>query len=85
MITTVTSKGQATIPLEVRQHLGLEPGDKVDFVIEDDGAVRVRPVRYPTIASIRGFAGSLKRPLSKAEMLRIGREDALVTKYRRTR
>jgi antitoxin PrlF len=31
----VTSKGQITIPREVRRRLGLETGDKVDFVVED--------------------------------------------------
>ncbi len=40
----LTSKGQITIPREVRQALGLRTGDKVLF--ESDGAdVRVRPVR----------------------------------------
>ena len=33
--TTMTSKGQVTIPVEIRRRLGLKPGDKVFF--EDDG------------------------------------------------
>lgn len=41
----VTSKGQVTIPHDVRRRLGVEPGSEVDFVI-DDGAVRlIRLVR----------------------------------------
>ena len=36
----LTSKGQVTIPLDIRQRLGLRPGDEVEFVVEDD-AVRV--------------------------------------------
>ncbi len=32
----VSSKGQVTIPVEVRQHLGLEPGDVVVYDVEDD-------------------------------------------------
>ena len=40
----VTSKGQITVPYEVRRAMGIRPGDKVEF--EEDGAgFRVRPVR----------------------------------------
>ena len=75
LASTVTSKGQVTIPVEVRQHLGLEQGDKVLFIIEDQGTVRVEAPSYPTIASLRGAAGSLEKPLSWKEMLEIARED----------
>jgi antitoxin PrlF len=85
MISRITSKGQATIPLRVRRHLKVEPGDRIDFVIADDGGVHIRPVRYPTIASLRGAAGSLKRSLSKREMLQIAREDAAKAKYGKAR
>jgi antitoxin PrlF len=40
---TVTSKGQITIPKDVRARLGLHKGDRVEFVVEDDRAF-VRPV-----------------------------------------
>ncbi len=33
--STITSKGQVTIPAEVRKHLGLKQGDKVSFVLDD--------------------------------------------------
>jgi AbrB family looped-hinge helix DNA binding protein len=36
----VTTKGQVTIPLAVREQAGIRPGDEVDFVIED-GAIKV--------------------------------------------
>lgn len=39
MSTTVTSKGQVTIPKAVRDLLGIVPGSEVDFVLNDDGAV----------------------------------------------
>lgn len=35
----VTSKGQVTIPIEIREQLGLYPGSEVDFSIQDDAAV----------------------------------------------
>ena len=80
IISTLTSKGQVTIPAEVREYLGLETNDKVAFVIDDDGVVRLRVLRYPTIASLRGAAGSLKKPLSWQEMQQIAYEDRFKTR-----
>ena len=42
--STISSKGQVTIPQEVRKRLGLEPGDRVEFVVEE-GRTIVRPAR----------------------------------------
>jgi len=81
IVATVTSKGQITIPVEVRRHLGIGERDKVAFVIDPDGAVAVRPVAHPDIASLRGAAGRLATPLSWPEMLRIAREDQLASEY----
>lgn len=39
MQTTITTKGQATIPKGVRDHLNLKPGDKVEFVLSENGEV----------------------------------------------
>lgn len=56
--STLSSKGQITIPREVREELGLEEGDKLEFLVEADGSVRLRPVT----ASARELYGLLKRP-----------------------
>lgn len=42
MATTVTSKGQVTIPKAVRDLLGIEPGSSVTFEVGDDGRVLLR-------------------------------------------
>jgi antitoxin PrlF len=42
MATTLTSKGQVTIPKPIREYLGLDTGDAVEFEFADDGSVRVR-------------------------------------------
>src|SRR3954469_12967807 len=42
-ITTVTTKGQVTIPAEIREHLGIKPKDRVRFEVAEDGSVRVAP------------------------------------------
>ncbi len=42
MATTITTKGQVTIPKRVRDALGLKPGDDVDFVVGDSGEAVLR-------------------------------------------
>jgi AbrB family looped-hinge helix DNA binding protein len=42
--STISSKGQVTVPQEIRHRLGLATGDRVDFVIEGDRTV-IRPAR----------------------------------------
>ena len=42
--STVSSKGQVTVPQEIRNRLGLTTGDRIDFVIEGDRTV-IRPSR----------------------------------------
>lgn len=73
--STVTSKGQITIPVAVRRHLGLDVGDTLTFVINDEGLVELRVPKYPSVASLRGVAGSLPRSLPWPEMRRIAHED----------
>jgi len=83
ILSTITSKGQVTIPAEVRKHLGLQMRDKVAFVIEPDGGVRLVVPRYPNIASLVGAAGSLKVPLSLHEMREIAYLDRWKAKLER--
>ena len=56
-VATLTSKGQITIPKQVREHLKLNPGDKLDFVIESEGRVVIRPAKL----DVRELKGLLKR------------------------
>ena len=44
---TLTSKGQITIPAEVRKRLGLHEGDKVEFQVDESGTT-IRPARPET-------------------------------------
>lgn len=74
----VASKIQMIIPVQVRRYLGLNGTDKVVVSIFDEGIVEDRWSRYPGIRSLRGIAGSLDRPLSWNDMVRIAREDALL-------
>lgn len=62
---TLTSKGQTTIPKEIRDFLGIGPGDKLDFVVESDGRVILRPATL----DVRQLRGMLKRRGRKAVTL----------------
>ncbi|MDI1262779.1 MAG: AbrB/MazE/SpoVT family DNA-binding domain-containing protein [bacterium] len=61
MATTVTSKGQVTIPKTVREHLGIVPGSQVEFRRAADGSVvveRADGTRPPSrFAKLVGSAG----------------------------
>lgn len=56
--STVTSKGQITIPIDVRRSLKLEPGTRVEFVELPDGGYEL----IPATRSIKDLRGILKRP-----------------------
>ena len=52
--TTMTTKGQVTIPKSVRQQLGLKQGSRVTFVVEGDHAV-LRPTSPARALPKSGF------------------------------
>jgi antitoxin PrlF len=59
-IATLTTKGQVTIPKDVRDRLELKPGDRLDFLVEEDGSVRVRK-RSVDILDIVGIVKTRRR------------------------
>ncbi len=69
--STVTSKGQITLPRDVRKALSLSAGDKVDFV-EVDGGFKLVPLRIDVRILKGRFAGRVDRPVTLGEM-----EDAI--------
>ena len=50
--STMTSKGQTTIPKDVRDAAGLQPGDRMHFTVLDDGTIILRVKKR----SLRGLA-----------------------------
>ncbi|SAI20784.1 transcriptional regulator%2C AbrB family [Bordetella ansorpii] len=65
---TVTSKGQITIPAEVRQQLGLSSGDRVEFVLnEASGRYEVIPATY-AVTALKGIIRKPARPVSIEDM-----------------
>ena len=56
--STISLKGQVTIPADVRRKLGVDATDTVSWVITDAGTVEVRPTRY-TLDSVLGSLEAL--------------------------
>ena len=67
---TVTSKGQITIPKEIRDRLGLSPGDGLEFVVDAEGNLVGKPLRRSGASELAGclkhLAGAV--PVTLAEM-----------------
>lgn len=59
---TITSKGQITLPKEVREALRVSTGDQIDFVINERGEVTV----HSALGDVRRLRGMLKRPGQRA-------------------
>lgn len=64
--STITTKGQCVVPKKIRDYMRLNPGDKIDFVIQEDGEVYVRPV----IQDVRELKGQMKKPGRKPVTLK---------------
>ena len=61
---TITSKGQITLRKELLSHLGVHPGDKIEFEKLPDGRVEIRPEKKA--GKIDAFCGFLKREGQRA-------------------
>jgi len=66
MESTLTVKGQATIPKAIREHLGLKPGDRVKFFVHPDGTVVLLPKR--PVSALRGIVKPRRKPVTVEEM-----------------
>ena len=60
MQATITSRGQVILPKAIRDQLGLEPGDKIDFILEGDG-LRVTPVAV-SVTRLKGRGAETSGP-----------------------
>jgi antitoxin PrlF len=67
MESALSIKGQATIPKAIREHLHLQPGDRIKFFVHPDGSVVILP-KLPTSA-LKGIVPPRKgRPVTLDEM-----------------
>ena len=66
---TVTTKGQITIPKEVRDAMGIEAGDRVEFVAEEKGVYKV-VAATKDVRHLKGLVPKPAKPVSVEEMNR---------------
>ena len=82
MESAITIKGQATIPKPIREHLGLQPGDRVKFFVHPDGSVVLLP--KVSASAVRGMVKSRKpKPMTTEQMTTAVAEGALSRKPQR--
>jgi antitoxin PrlF len=82
MESAITVKGQATIPKSIREHLGLQPGDRVKFFVHPDGSVVLLPKL--SVSAVRGIVKSRNRqPVTTEQMTAAVSESALRRNPRR--
>jgi len=55
---TLTAKGQVTIPADVRRRMGLDAGDRIEFVEIESGEYLIKPA----IDDVRTLKGLLRKP-----------------------
>ena len=68
MKATVTSKAQITLPKDLRQLLGVGPGDRIEFEAQPDGSARVTRAKESSFAALRGILPKPDRVRSVQEM-----------------
>ena len=81
-IATVTSKGQVTIPASIRRLLGLQDHDRLIFMVSPAGEITIRPLKFPTLATLAGVAGTLRKP-APDDLVAAAYEERLERKYGR--
>jgi antitoxin PrlF len=75
MATTVTRKGQVTIPKSVREHLGIVPGSKVEFRCAVDGSIVIEKADTGEPSRFAKLVGIVGPGLSTDEIMAITRGD----------
>jgi AbrB family looped-hinge helix DNA binding protein len=65
--STITSKGQLTLPKEIRERLGVRQGDRVEFRTDPSGRVWVEPATQD-LMKLRGMFGPVERPRTQEEL-----------------
>jgi antitoxin PrlF len=90
ILATVTDKGQVTVPKALRDQLGIAPGSRLEFEIEADGTLRVRPLTRGG-AGLFGLLHDPQRPPSMIDQMNesiaghVADDDARIARRERRR
>ena len=63
----ITSKGQITIPKDIRQHLKIDQGDKIEFFVGENGVVIISPIKSD-VRKLKGIIAKPEKPVSIEDM-----------------
>jgi AbrB family looped-hinge helix DNA binding protein len=74
-IATLTTKKQITIPAQIARLWDLKQGDGIMFITEEDGAIRVFPIKRRSLLEMRGSVKPKKPVKSMEELRKIAREE----------
>ncbi len=83
-VSTISSKGQITIPSEIRLRLKLKPGDRVEFMVAPDGKVILVPATVH-VSELRGLLAPAPHRVSLEEMEAAIRRRSKTPLYNRAR
>lgn len=72
-VSSVSPKGQVTIPIAIRNRLGIKPKDKVMFSMDAEN-VKIKPIKSPLAASFKSVP-PLKKPMTLKEMTEAAAEE----------
>jgi antitoxin PrlF len=83
---TITTKGQITVPAEIRKKLGVKAGDRLHFRLSDSGKLTVTPIRRRSIFERLDELKlpSIGRPVTQAD-IDAAIEQEVSARYRRLR
>ncbi|RMH37306.1 MAG: AbrB/MazE/SpoVT family DNA-binding domain-containing protein [Nitrospirae bacterium] len=70
---TLTKKGQTTIPKAVRDYLHLRPGDRMEFILEENGRVVLVPAALD-VRALKGILPPPKKPVTIEKMKKVIRK-----------
>lgn len=80
----ISKSGQVTIPAEIREKMGVKPGDTVLWRIDEDGAASVTRIKY-RFEDLVGILGPIPEGMTMDELIAEATAEAMERRYRRGR
>lgn len=66
-VATLTSKGQITIPKEIREQLQVQTGDRIEFLVGSNGHITICPATLD-VTTLKGLIPKPQHPVTLADM-----------------
>jgi AbrB family looped-hinge helix DNA binding protein len=82
----LSSKGQLTLPVAIREQLALERGMRLRLRVREDGTIELKKPTFTSIAELAGIGGQAQAPtMDEAEALDADRAERWLAKQARSR